>query len=120
MAVDAAGPDHARRLTHASPWPSVPGLGTELAGVPAEFVTLGVDLSSFGSSFGLPLRQFIQLNAPTNTAAAASAHAATTAVRRTFNVTCRVRNSWRKRISTRAGACAMAVSSANARSSTPA
>src|SRR6266404_5409721 len=53
-------------------------------------------------------------------AAAASVHAATTAVRRTFNVTCRVRNSWRKRISTRGGACAMAVSSANARSSTPA
>src|SRR6266851_8607279 len=65
-------------------------------------------------------RQFLQLTAPASTAAAASAHAATTAARRTFNVTCCVRNSWRKRISTRAGACAIAVSSANARSSTPA
>src|SRR5216684_5866024 len=66
------------------------------------------------------LRQFLQLTAPASTAAAASAHAATTAARRAFNVTCCVRNSWRKRISTRAGACTMAVSSANARSSTPA
>src|SRR6266446_3197105 len=65
-------------------------------------------------------RQLCQLTAPANTAAAASAHAAITALRRTLNVTCWVRNSCSKRISTRAGVCAMAVSSANARSSTPA
>src|SRR6267154_373891 len=117
---EAAAPAEPRCCTAPPPCTGATGLGTEFAVFPAEFVTLGVDFSSFGISFGLPLRQFIQLTAPTNTAAAASAHAAITAVRRTFNVTCRVRNSWRKRISTRAGACAMAVSSANARSSTPA
>src|SRR2546425_1071661 len=106
--------------TATAPCNSAPVLGTEFVLFPAEFVTLGVDFKWFAISFELSLRQFIQLTAPTNTAAAASAHAAITAVRRTFNVTCRVRNSWRKRISTRAGACAMAVSSANARSSTPA
>src|SRR5882762_4657999 len=117
---EAAAPAEPRCCTAPPPCTGATGLGTEFAVFPAEFVTLGVDFSSFGISFGLPLRQFIQLTAPTNTAAAASAHAAITAVRRTFNVTCRVRNSWRKRISTRAGACAMAVSSANAPSSTPA
>src|SRR6266446_1163062 len=117
---EAAAPAEPRCCTAPPPCSGATGLGTEFAVFPAEFVTLGVDFSSFGISFGLPLRQFIQLTAPTNTAAAASAHAAITAVRRTFNVTCRVRNSWRKRISTRAGACAMAVSSANAPSSTPA
>src|SRR5712664_485695 len=86
----------------------------------AGFAAVSGDFSWLAVSSCPFFRQFLQLTVPASTAAAASAHAATTAARRTFNVTCRVRNSWRKRISTRAGACAMVVSSANARSSTPA
>src|SRR5258707_198637 len=84
------------------------------------FAAVGGDFKWFAVSSGPLFRQFLQLTVPASTAAAASAHAAATAARRAFNVTCCVRNSWRKRISTRAGACTMAVSSANARSSTPA
>src|SRR5712664_600111 len=86
----------------------------------AGFAAVSGDFSWLAVSSCPFFRQFLQLTVPASTAAAASAHAATTAARRTFNVTCRVRNSWRKRISTRAGVCAMAVSSANERSSTPA
>src|SRR5258708_8372519 len=84
------------------------------------FAAVSGDFRWFAVSSGPLFRQLIQLTAPASTAAAPSAHAAITAVRRTLNVTCWVRNSCRKRISTRGGACAMAVSSANARSSTPA
>src|ERR1700687_276680 len=96
-------------------WP-VPAFAL-MAGV---FAAVSGDFRWFAVSSGPLFRQFLQLTAAASTAAAASAHAAATATRRAFNVTCCVRNSWRKRISTRAGACTMAVSSASARSSTPA
>src|SRR2546426_3963635 len=82
------------------------------------FRSLGGDARCIVASSCWLFRQFLQLTAPTRTAAVASAQAATTAARRIFNVPCCVRNSWRNRISTRAGAWAAAVSSAKALSST--
>src|SRR5260370_804870 len=75
-------------------------------------------VSCFDASSRGVLCQLRQLTTPASTVAAASAHPRATAVRWTLSVTCCVRNSCRKRISTRAGACARAVSTANARNST--
>src|SRR5208282_5016550 len=59
-------------------------------------------------------RQLTQLTAAKTTAAAASAQPANTAARCAFTVLCRVRNSCRSRISTRAGASASCVSAPTA------
>src|SRR5208337_1615970 len=81
------------------------------AGVVLFMLTPCAELTADGVlPFPYSCRQLAQLTAATTTAAAASVQPAYTAARRAFTVLCRVWNSCRSRISTRAGASASCVS----------